>query len=204
MNKKITDATVIEFSNGDIAAFEAIRNLFYDQIKAFSKRLTGNKQESEEITSTTFMKLYKLHANFKTVANVKSFLYITARNSSLDYRRSVQTRSRHISPLAIENEELVDNGKIGSDNTEDVWQGADEIVEVKKAVALLPERCRQICLALFYDDKSTSEIAKAMGITEETVRSQKRRAVALLRDKLSSNPLLPYYAEKLTDDTTDQ
>ena len=83
--KQLTDETLIEFSQGSPQAFQAIFDSFRMRIFYFVKKLIDDVPTAEEITSDTFVKLYRLHDKFNTYNNIQAFLFITARNASLDF-----------------------------------------------------------------------------------------------------------------------
>src|SRR5689334_21843027 len=76
-----------DFKKGSKEAFEEVYNTYHLQLYYFVRKITGNPEEAEDITSETFVKLWQLCARFETLQNIKAFLFIAARNASLDYLR---------------------------------------------------------------------------------------------------------------------
>ena len=82
MKEQLDNESLQAFTRGEQKGFSAVYSLYYQQIRYFTYKLTNNNmQEAEDITITTFVKLFRLHKNFSTQANIKAFLYITARNT---------------------------------------------------------------------------------------------------------------------------
>jgi len=52
---------------------------------------------------------------------------------------------------------------------------------MQAAIAALPERMRRIVVALFYDDRTVTEIAAELGVTHSAVSQQRSQAMQLLR-----------------------
>ncbi len=103
-------------------AYKCLFEAFYTEIVYFSFKLTNNEAVAEEIVSDSFMKVFNRSTAFPSIANIKSFLYITSRNACFDYLSREKTRSRNTfeflyfqedkdgSPLDFErmNAELID------------------------------------------------------------------------------------------------
>ncbi len=60
------------FQQGSKDAFAEVYNAHYSRLYAFIKKLVDDKEEAQDITTETFVKLWKLHANFNTAENIKS------------------------------------------------------------------------------------------------------------------------------------
>ena len=56
-----------------------------------------------------------------------------------------------------------------------------------QALATLPPRQRAVLVLAFYEDRNEAEIAEAMSCSRGTVKSQKARALASLRERLGSD-----------------
>ena len=92
MKKRLDNKLYLSFHRGEEAAFKTIFKMFYPEIRYFTFRLTANMPEAEDITSTTFEKLFRMHKVFDNPNNIRAFLYKTARNHCFDYLRKEKTR----------------------------------------------------------------------------------------------------------------
>ena len=77
--------TISKFRDGDIDAFENIFYQLHPRLCSFSSRYTKNAASSEEIVSDSFIILWNNRQKFKDFSSLKSYLYITVRNASLDF-----------------------------------------------------------------------------------------------------------------------
>jgi RNA polymerase sigma-70 factor (family 1) len=186
MKEELDSNSLLAFSQGENSGFNAVYKQFYPEIRYFTYKLTSNKQEAEDITITTFLKLFRSHEHFKTAINIRAFLYITARNSCLDYLRTIKRRKTYARDFSDMNigESAFETYNEGFE----IYNGqAVMLTEIYNAVEKLPEQCRRVFKMLFYEEMQTSDIASLLHITPETVRSQKRRALELLRLHLMQN-----------------
>lgn len=186
MKEQLDTESLQAFINGEQKGFRAVYALYYQQISYFTYKLINHKQESEDITATTFVKLFRGHKNFITLNNIRAFLYITARNNCFDYLRSFKRRkifskdfSEREIPEAVFYEDILDTSQ-----QNEMIEGI-ALKQIYSAVEMLPDQCQRIFKMLFFYGMKPVDIARELNITPETVRSQKRRALDLLRVRLS-------------------
>jgi RNA polymerase sigma-70 factor (ECF subfamily) len=178
MNEQLDTETLEAFVKGRPTGFNAIFNLYHTQICYFCEKITGSREEGEDIAAHTFSKLFKMHDRFNTLTNIKAFLFITARNNCFDYLRSLQRKRTHEKQLSEHLEEkMVDNKIIES----------IIIKEIYEAIEQLPGECRRVFKLLYVYGMRPAEIAQELSITQSTVRNHKKRALELLRISLLGN-----------------
>lgn len=169
------------FQQGSKEAFAEVYNAHYSRLYAFIKKLVDDKEEAQDIAAETFVKLWKLHANFNTAENVKAFLYITARNACMDFLRYRQRQ--------IANKQ--EFGYVQVKQEETASSSNDEIKtlvlkHIHNEIENLPTQCKRIFKMAWLEGKKNAEIASAMDLTEQTIRNQKARAVKILRLALAN------------------
>lgn len=107
---------------------------------------------------------------------VKSFLYSTIKNQSLNHLRRLQLGDKVSSKLQHETENH-------DDYLTNLIQ-AEIVGTLHKQMASLPLKCQHICKLIYFDGKKYEEVAKLLNISLNTVKSQRQRALRLLRGKL--------------------
>ena len=75
--------TEIETGNQD--AYRQLFNLLYPNLYRFAFSLTKNKELSEEIVSDVFINIWRKKETIAAIDNLKLYLYISAKNTSLNY-----------------------------------------------------------------------------------------------------------------------
>lgn len=164
------------FQQGSKDAFAEVYNAHYSRLYGFIKKLVDDKEEARDIAAETFVKLWKLRANFNTAENIKAFLYITARNACMDflrYRQRQMTNKQEFGYVQLQQDETFSTSN-------------DEIKtlvlqQIHNEIENLPAQCKRIFKMAWLEGKKNAEIATAMGLTEQTIRNQKARAVKILR-----------------------
>ena len=172
------------FREGNKEAFAAVYKSLYPALFFFVKRFVVDKAEAEDITAETFIKLWKIKHNFESHQNIKAFLYITARNACLDCLRARQRSTgmqQEMLYLLLQNNDVTflhDEIK------------ADVLTQVKEKIEDLPPKCKQIFKMAFFERLKNAEIAGKLGLTLQTVKNQKVRAIKLLRLAIKTDLVL--------------
>jgi RNA polymerase sigma-70 factor (family 1) len=166
--------------SGDPMAMRAIFLMHFRPLCFYIERLTGSPEDAEDIAASTFAKAWDRKQQFETMDNVRAFLYRAARNLALNEQRDQQ---RH--QAAHEQLRYLTRDELFSEETlEEEFIRAELLSEIYREVENLPEKCREIFKLLFFERLSTEEAAARLGLAAQTVRSQKSRAIRLLRVQL--------------------
>jgi RNA polymerase sigma-70 factor (family 1) len=197
--KQLTDKLLIEFNLGDQEAFHTIFESFRMRIYYFVKNLIGDQPVAEEITSDTFVKLYRLHDRFQTYNNIQAFLYIAARNASLDFLKYRQRQRQNMTEFTSREVQRIEFPSFAETNIE-----AELLDAIYNKIEQLPQRCREIFKLAYLEGRSVSEIAKIMKLKPQTVANQKQIALKALRIFLSERELCMFFLVPLLGKTADQ
>jgi RNA polymerase sigma-70 factor (family 1) len=157
-----------------------VKNLFndyYSRLVYFSYQIVNNKPQAEDITQDAFVKFWDNSDHISNnPAAIKNFLYSTVKNASLNVIRHNKVAEQHINSLhGTPVEEAIFNNIVRT----------EVLAEIYKAIALLPCSCQQIFRMSYLDDMKNNQIADVLGISVNTVKTQKQRALKVLRGHLS-------------------
>lgn len=169
-------------ADGDQVAFRQIFELLLRPLCFFAEKLIGQKEEAEDAASIAFQKLWQRRNDFSSLTAVRSFLYTTVRNQCLDilrHRAVVTTVQQQMANSQEQNELSIEAQMYQAELLRIVYQNIKE----------LPDRYRHILEYSFLENQSTAEIAARLQLSENHVRADKSRAIALLRTILR-NPFL--------------
>lgn len=178
------DSTILSgFYDGDENAYRQLFDYFYPALFNFAQKLVDDTEEAKDIVLHTFQKLFERNKFFETEANIKAFLFITARNNSLNflYAQKRQTQLQRDFVRDMNNDVLLryEYGMM------------DELVDrVTASVENLPEECRKIFKLLFFEEMKPAEVAAELQISVSTVYVQKNRAIKALRLMLTDHPMV--------------
>ena len=160
-----------------------IKSLFdtlYDRLVYFSYQIIRNQEQAEDIVQEAFVKLW---GNKDTLVNseqsLKSYLYNTVKNLSLNVIRHSKVVDRYMQ-LNLRGDEPMDAPIV------EAIMSAEVLSQIHKAVADLPQQYKTISLLSFFEGKKNQEIADELGISVNTIKKQKQKAIQMLRLKLTS------------------
>ncbi|WP_439698054.1 RNA polymerase sigma-70 factor [Mucilaginibacter sp. AW1-7] len=157
-----------------------LKNLFddyYNRLVYFSYQIINNKPQAEDIAQDAFVKFWDNcnHVSSNPVA-IKNFLYSTVKNASLNVIRHNKVAEQHMNSLhGIPADETIFHTIIRT----------EVLAEIYQAIELLPGSCQQIFRMSYLDDMKNHQIADVLGISVNTVKTQKQRALKVLRGNLS-------------------
>lgn len=143
----------------------------------------GDRERALEITQETFLRAWNYVAAGGEIREHRSFLYRTLHNLIVDEYRKNSPRSLD-EMLESETggpavEALMTEGSAGE--AEDALDSARLGKEVRSRIPELPEPYRGTVILRFIDGLSISEIAEAVGLSENAVSVRIHRGVAKLR-----------------------
>ena len=134
---------------------------------------TGNREDAEDITQETFLRLVRTAPAFRDGEHCKAWLLRVAANCAVDLHRS-PWRRRSV-PLE-EAEQMAAPEPAEEDG-------------MLASILALPEEYRVVVHLYYYEDLSTGEIAKVLGKREGTIRTRLSRARAMPTRNLARAPM---------------
>ncbi len=165
---------------GDQGAFESLINIYTPRLFKVVRRMTSDTNEAEAILQETFWRIWKALPRYQEDRRFFPYLVTVATNLVRDAWR----KERWLLP--DEYEALADQFPDNLPTPETQIEAAERLQALAEAVADLPPAYRAV-IALRYDaGLSYEEVAAALGLPLNTVRTHLRRAKAVLRQKLET------------------
>ena len=172
VNVKTEDRSKIVETSSNHQQFTELFHLYKDRTYDFALRMLGDAHAAGDVAQEVFLKLYLSQSNHDRIADVKSWLFIVARNLCLNH---IRNRSKQI-PLEQLEDQLVE-----SNPAVDPRQRA-----LRLALASLESPYREALILKVYQGFSYREIAEILGRTVPSVRSTLFKARSMLRDKMEN------------------
>jgi RNA polymerase sigma-70 factor (ECF subfamily) len=165
---------------GDLDAFEQIVVLHERRVFALALRLTGSVEDAKDATQEAFLRLHRKIGGIDAGRGVGPWLYTVTVNACRDIGRQRQ-RSRLV-PM----EDGVSSAPAGPGaNPEGLYSDQEREQQLRAALCRLPEKERAALLLREMEGLSTEEVARALGSSQTTVRSQVHSARLKLRKLLA-------------------
>jgi RNA polymerase sigma-70 factor (ECF subfamily) len=165
--------TIAAARAGDLEAFELLMRQHERLVLATALRLTGNMEDAQDISQEVFLRLYKNLNKVQAANALPAWLYRVTVNACHDLRR----RKPASSPVEMA-AELVASGM---DPQTSLTQAERRRV-LEMSLRILPEKERAALVLRDLEGLSTEEVARALGSSEATVRSQVSKARAKVHD----------------------
>lgn len=133
--------------------------------------LLGNYHDAEEVAQDTFIKAIRSIDSFRADSQLSTWIYRICYNTCITRKRKKK----------LVTTEIDYNKHDGVQNTDNNEQGQN----LQKAMQSLSDEDRTIITLFYVDERSTSDIANVVGLSESNVRVKLHRARKKLKETLS-------------------
>lgn len=165
---------------GDKQAFKLLFLNYYGPLCNYIYRYTGQFELAEELVSDLFITIWKKAESIEIKKSVKSYLYTCAKNALSSYMKSGQ--QNRLTGMEEISTDIIDN----SENSQAHLEFTELQNEIKRAINILPGKCRQIFILNRIDGLKYAEISELLGISEKTVEHQISKGLHSIRTRLFS------------------
>lgn len=182
--------------------FEQVVDDYQRRLYGFALRMTGNREDAEEIVQDAFVRAYralsKMDAQQRAELRLQPWLYTITLNVTRNRLRSKRPTNVALDSLA-DPDALLNETQEGPDQPENIIDRAADMVLVEQALLSLPMHLRAAATLRFIEGRSHPEIAEILNQPIGTVKSHVHRAVRILRRILG--PQVGRIVAAETDDT---
>lgn len=182
MRERNDEQLVRQYLKGDEKSLEVLIERHLKPIYNFVRRYIGNAIDAEDITQEVFVKTWRNLKKFNQQKKFKTWLFAIAKNTCFDYLR----KRRFISFSAIEEEgrdgAIIKNLVDASAGSEQIISRLDAQQKIIPALKKLPPKYRMVLHFRFHNQLTFREIAAVLNEPLNTIKSQYRRALTMLRE----------------------
>lgn len=172
--------------------FRSLYQKYYWRVVRFYVRaFRFSEEDAEELTQEAFLRFYEAMDEYRGDAEW-AFFETIARNVAYNRIRSTKTRKRSGQTVDIDDPQAVGNQPLAPEGPDyaERQHAAARRRQLYDAIAGLPSGQRE-CVQLWLDDFKYDEIATALRISMDAVKSRLRDAKKQLRSKLGDDTALP-------------
>ncbi len=167
-----------------IERFERIVDDYQRRLYGFALRMTGNREDAEEIVQDAFVRAYralgKMSPEQRAELRLQPWLYTITLNVTRNRLRSKRPANVALDALADPDALLRDSNE-GPAQPESIVERNTEVALVERALMQLPMHLRAAATLRFIEGRSHPEIAEILHQPIGTVKSHVHRAVRILR-----------------------
>ena len=157
-------------------------NTYYSRLCFYAYKITNNQESSKDLVQDVFLKYHSKRAEFSSELAIKNFLYLAVKNACLNFLRHDLVEKKFA-------ESQVETALVQEEVLTHIIK-AEVLVLIKQTIETLPEGCRTVLKLAFFEGLKNEQIALELGISINTVKTQKQRALQLMRLKLSDKAYL--------------
>ncbi|MFH1655668.1 MAG: RNA polymerase sigma factor [Candidatus Omnitrophota bacterium] len=161
---------LIQAATGNINSFEQVYKATADFVYSVALRVTNNAQDAEDVTQDVFLKIHKNLKSFQFRSSFKTWVYRITVNTAINVSKKT---SKELNRRA-DFDKLIQSQ--GDEPQEAAFDKEDNESQIKSLLDKLnPDQ--RVCIVLReIQGLSYEEIAKALKININTVRSRLKRA----------------------------
>jgi len=165
--------TIARARRGDLDAFESLIRQYERLVLATALRLTGNLSDAQDASQDVFLKLYRNLPKVEASENLSAWLYPVTVNVCHDHRRK-RPAAAPLDDAAVIPSHAPDPHRIAA--------GAERRHAIALSLRLLSEKERAALVLRDLEGLPTAEVARILGSTDATVRSQIAKARIKMKD----------------------
>jgi RNA polymerase sigma-70 factor (ECF subfamily) len=173
---------------GDESAYEKLYRHHKARVYAWCFRMTGKPADAEDLTQEVFLQLYRKLKSFRGDSSLSTWLYrVTTNIVLMHYRKS------RVTALSLDVLEGHDQASVGADLQDKISIMIYPVdrVALTRAIGSLPKGRRSVYVLHDIKGLSHRDIARHMGFSVNTSKSQLHRARVILRATLDRNESRP-------------
>lgn len=151
-------------------AFGEVIRLFSEPLYWQIRRMVQSHDDANDLLQNTFMKAWQSIENFRGDARLSTWLYKIAINESITFL----ARERKRMGISLDDQEAALAATIESDPDID---GDALALELRKAIASLPEKQRLVFNMKYFDDMKYEEMSNILGTSVGALKASYHLAV---------------------------
>lgn len=165
-------------ANGNLAAFELVYERYHRRTYSLCLRMTASQTEAEDLTQEVFIQLFRKIGSFRGDSAFSTWLHRLTVNQVLMHFRRRSVKNERTS----EDGEMPEGAVTGSANPNKM--AVVDRIALKNAIRQLPNGYRRVFVLHDVEGFEHEEVARMMGISVGTSKSQLHKARLKLRGLL--------------------
>jgi RNA polymerase sigma-70 factor (ECF subfamily) len=162
---------------GEEAAYELLFKEYYTLLVAFANKYLHDLEDSKEMVQDLFVNLYEKREHLEINSSLKSYLFRSVHNRSLNLINSQKIRDKYAAHINLTTD-------IKENRLEEEVNKTELEHALYIAIGELPPKCKEIFKLNRFEGFSNAEIAERLKLSKRTVETQISKALKILRTKL--------------------
>lgn len=181
---KVEDKILVsEIRNRNRKVFESLFYEYYPHLIRYAEGFVFDKQACEDIVQNLFIYFWENTNRLEIQLSLKSYFYQAVKHRCLNHLRDIHVQDKH-KILYLE--------ALLNEDDSPGWVDLEIIGKVQEAIAQLPEQMAELFKQKYLFGRKIHEIAEINHISENTVKTQLKRAKDKMRRLLLESVTLRF------------
>lgn len=166
--------------------FKILYKKYFKVLHAYSFRIVSNNEVAEDIVQEVFLLCWDRRKSIDTTIPMKSYLYTLTRRKSIDFLRKSENNNLPLSEFETHLDQFFFETLVFDDHID--MQEIERVI--RKAVELLPPKCKDVFLLSRDKDMKNKQIAESLNLNIKTVEKHISKALKQIRLSLEDGGFL--------------
>ena len=137
---------------------------------------------AEDLVQDIFLRIWQRQTHLFMKDGLKTYLYRSVQYACLDYlkHKEVEGNYKEATITQLKIEEI----NYFSDDVQSVFFEDERLARIYEELEKLPQKCREIFVMSYLEERKTTEIAKLLSLSKRTVEAQLYKALKKIRSAL--------------------
>lgn len=175
-----------ELKAGSIAAFDKLYDLYFSKVYSYCLQISKSPQKAVDITQEVFLKLWEHRKSIRSADSLNPFLFKVAKNKLISaYREAINSK--------IYEDYVLYSHSLRFEKAHRI-EYVDFLKILCQCIRELPKIEREVILMSRFQLMKNQEIAKSLGLSEQTVKNRLVAGIKHLKELLDKTgyPTLLY------------
>ncbi|MEG0796773.1 MAG: sigma-70 family RNA polymerase sigma factor [Odoribacter sp.] len=163
-------------SQGDDSAYKLLFHRYFFSLTSFATKYLNHSEAAEDVVQDVLYNFWFKKIYIENTILLRSFLYISVRNRCFDILRHEKIQDQYIQEENLEKEVEFFLNQMLEEET---------YILLKKAIHTLPEQTQEVYKLVLLGHNNT-EISEMLQLTEDAVKSHRKRGKKILQEKLKN------------------
>ena len=181
--------------SGNTKAFSILVDRYKDLVFTLAVRMVKHKEEAEEVSQDTFIKVFKSLNKFKGDSKFSTWIYRIAYNTCLD-RIKKYKNTQYVVPI----DEYTAHHVKTLDNALERMEVDERKQAIQACLELLPPDDCALLTLFYFEDMSLEDISKIIQVSANTVKVRlfrsRKKLTTILRERLEPEIIERYESRR--------
>lgn len=161
---------------------EYLFSKYYARLCYYAYKLIKNQEAAKDLVQDVFLTYWNKRDTYASELAIKNFFYLALRNACLNFIRHDVVEKKFAETLT--------DDMLAEEKGLEYLIKAEAIAAIQAAIDQLPEGCKTVLKLAYFEGLKNDEIATELGVSINTVKTQRQRALNLLRLRLPKGAYL--------------